>query len=61
MNTHVMHSLQFLRAILIEHHLRRERKAAGDVLSANARAEIAAILRSLSAGLDWATDGTERR
>lgn len=33
MNTHVMHSLQYLRAILIEHHLRRESKPMQETLS----------------------------
>lgn len=47
MNTHAMHSLQFLRAILIEYHLRRERKAPGGVLSTAARGEIDALMRHL--------------
>ena len=37
MNTHVVHSLQFLRAILIEHHLRRERKPPRAIVSVAAR------------------------
>ena len=57
MNTHVMHSLQFLRAILIEHRLRREQKRSSDSLSAEAREEIDAILRPLCSGLHWGTDG----
>jgi len=44
MNTHVMHSLQFLRAILVEHHLRRECKAPKGVLSSPARADIAVLM-----------------
>jgi len=43
MNTHVVHSLQFLRAILIEHHLRSERKPPRAVLSVAARDQIEAI------------------
>jgi hypothetical protein len=48
MNAHVMHSLQYLKAILIEYHLRRERKPAGGVLSAKARGEIDALMRVLN-------------
>ena len=47
MNTHVMHSLQFLRAILIEYHLRREQKHRGDTLSEAARSEIAGLMSTL--------------
>jgi hypothetical protein len=45
MNTHAMHSLQFLRAILLEYHLRDEGKQAGEILSREARAEIDAVMR----------------
>ena len=45
MNTHEMHSRQFLKAILIEYHLRDEGKQAWEVLSREARAEIGAVMR----------------
>ncbi len=51
MNTHVVHSLQFLRAILIEHHLRRERKPPRAILSVAARMQIEAIMLPLYAAL----------
>lgn len=44
MNTHVLHSLQYLRAILIEHHLRQDGLNAGAPLSSPARAAINAML-----------------
>ena len=50
MNTHVMHSLQFLRAILIEFYLRSERKPANGALSPAACTRVNAIMESL--GLD---------
>lgn len=53
MNTHVMHSLQFLRAILIEYHLRRERKPLGGALSTEARGAIDALMQPLNVLL-WA-------
>jgi hypothetical protein len=45
MNTHEMHSRQFLKAILIEHHLRGEGKQAWQALSREARAEIDVVMR----------------
>jgi len=47
MNTHVAHSVQFLRAILVEHHLRHERKPPRAVLSIAARGQIEAIMQPL--------------
>jgi len=47
MNTHVLHSLQFLRAILVEHHLRRECKPPRAVLSIAAREQIEAVMQPL--------------
>jgi hypothetical protein len=44
MNTHAMHSLQFLRAILIEHHLRAAGKPAWEVLPSHAQGEVEAIM-----------------
>ena len=61
MNTHVMQSLQFIRAILIEPRLRREQQRSGDSLSAEARGEIDANLRPLCSGLHWGTDGLSER
>jgi hypothetical protein len=49
MNTHAEHSVQFLRAILVEYHLRREHKPPAGVLSTQARAAIEAIMRTLFA------------
>ena len=48
MNTHVIHSLRFLGAILIECVLRREEKAPHETLSQTAEDEIAALLHALS-------------
>lgn len=45
MNTHAMHSLQFLRAILLDYHLRDQGKQAWEILSGEARAEIDAVMR----------------
>ncbi|QXP83527.1 hypothetical protein [Methylococcus sp. Mc7] len=49
MNTHVVHSLQYLRAILIESELRLEGKAPNQRLSAGGRDAIAALLAALGA------------
>jgi hypothetical protein len=51
MNTHVAHSLQFLRAILIEHHLRREHKPPRAMLSVASREQIEAVMQPLFAAL----------
>lgn len=47
MNTHVLHSLQYLRAILIEHHLRRAGLDPRARLPAAARAAVRAALAAL--------------
>ncbi len=47
MNTHVVHSLRFLGAVLIECLLRRESKGMKEALSAGAEAELADVLRGL--------------
>jgi hypothetical protein len=52
MNTHVVHSLRFLGAVLIECLLRREGKSPRDELSPRAEAEIAELMRGL--GRLWA-------
>lgn len=51
MNTHVVHSLRFLGAVLIECLLRREGKGMREALSAEAEAELADVLRDL--GESW--------
>lgn len=53
MNTHVMHSLQFLRAILIECHLRNEGKEARESMSQKAQAEVDAIMRLFNGCWDF--------
>lgn len=55
MNTHPGHSLQFLRAILIEFHLRLEGKPLQEALSERARTAIAALMRRLSDALEIAS------
>lgn len=47
MNTHVVHSLQYLRAILIERALRVEGKAPNERMSAGGWDSIAALLAAL--------------
>ena len=47
MNTHVLHSLQYLRAILIEHHLRRAGLDPRARLPASSRAAVRAALAAL--------------
>lgn len=49
MNTHPEHSRQYLRAILVEFYLRRERKALTAPLTAAAERTIAELLRSVEA------------
>ncbi|MBI3898029.1 MAG: hypothetical protein HY308_07000 [Gammaproteobacteria bacterium] len=51
MNTHVMHSLQYLRAILLEFYLRAEGKATHERLSAAARVAIDRCLAGLCDGV----------
>jgi hypothetical protein len=45
MNTHALHSLQYLRAILIEYHLRNAGKQAGERLPSQAQGEVDAVMR----------------
>lgn len=47
MNTHPEHSRQYLRAILVEFHLRRERKAPVEALSPPAERAIADLMRAV--------------
>lgn len=48
MNTHPEHSRQYLRAILVEHHLRREGKAPEQALSPAGERAIGAVMRALA-------------
>lgn len=47
MNTHPEHGRQYLRAILVEHHLRRERKTPSDTLSVAAEQDIRKTMRAI--------------
>lgn len=53
MNTHPLHSLQYLRAILIGHHAKMEEKEANEHLSANAEASVAALLAGVAREAGW--------
>lgn len=59
MNTHTMHAAQFLRAILVEYHLRRENSTHPDGLAQASRDEVSTVMTSLL-GADW-LDEFERR
>lgn len=59
MNTHVMHASQFLRAIMMEFHLRKEGVQRPDELSRPARQGVSALLASLL-GEEWLKE-VERR
>ncbi|MFM8330674.1 MAG: hypothetical protein ACKN9T_03200 [Candidatus Methylumidiphilus sp.] len=59
MNTHTLHAAQYLRAIVVEHHLRRAARQSPDELPPSSRAEISALMSALL-GADWAAD-VERR
>lgn len=59
MNTHIMHASQFLRAILMEFHLRKENVKNPEALSREAREEVSALLVGLL-GADWVGE-VERR
>lgn len=48
MNTHPEHGRQYLRAILIEYYLRRERKAPAAPLSASSERAVDGVLRALA-------------
>jgi hypothetical protein len=50
MNTHPVHSLQYLRAILVEFHLRIEHGGVNQVLSLAAQHDVADTLRKLDLG-----------
>lgn len=53
MNTHVMHATQYLRAILLERHLRAEGAPGHAELSAAAHRKVAGLLSELF-GAEWA-------
>jgi hypothetical protein len=59
MNTHTMHASQFLRAILVEYHARREGVSAPEDLSKSSQNTVAAVMISLF-GKDWLAE-VERR
>lgn len=59
MNTHVVHSLQYFRAILIEHRLRLEGKRPDERMSAGAWREILELTAGLAAL--WGFEGTARQ
>lgn len=50
MNTHPVHSVQYLRAILVEYHLRIEHRGVNEVLSPSAQSDVADTLRKLALG-----------
>ena len=50
MNTHPVHSLQYLRAILVEFHLRSEHAGVAGLLSHAAQSQVAATLCQLDLG-----------
>jgi hypothetical protein len=54
MNTHVVHSLQYLQAILLEFHLRVEGKGPSDQLSSESRADLQRCLAGFCVGLGFA-------
>jgi hypothetical protein len=57
MNTHPVHGLRFLHAVLIECLLRREGKAPGEPLSMTAREEITGFLQELAEQWRLSRDG----
>ena len=59
MNTHTMHASQFLRAILVEFHLRREGLHHPNDLPCAAREEVAGLMASLL-GDDWSGEVEKR-
>ena len=60
MNTHIMHSLQFLRAILIEFHLHHEQRHCDDTLSEAAQTEISTLMATLVARLELEREAAEK-
>ena len=59
MNTHKMHASQFLRAILVDYHVRREGVTSPDDLSKSAQLDVAGIITDML-GADWLAE-LERR
>ena len=59
MNTHTLHAAQFLRAILVEFHLRREGLSSPTKLSEAAREDVSSVMAGLL-GADWLAE-VERR
>jgi hypothetical protein len=59
MNTHTLHAAQFLRAILVEFHLRREGVGSPESLSAAAREAVSKRVASLL-GEDWLAEVEKR-
>jgi len=59
MNTHIMHAAQFLRAILMEYHMRLEGVGRPEGLSISARQEVSGLLAALL-GEEWVVE-LERR
>jgi hypothetical protein len=53
MNTHVAHSLQYLRAILLDFHLRAEAKASTDRLAPESRERLRRCLANFSASAQF--------
>ena len=58
MNTHPVHGLRFLHAVLIECLLRREDKAAGNPLSPLAREEVTSLMQGLAEQWRLSRDGS---
>ena len=56
MNTHILHSLHFFRAILIEFYLRHEQKHRYDTLSSMACGEVSEMMQSMGARLGLSGD-----
>jgi hypothetical protein len=59
MNTHTQHAAQFLRAMLVEFHLRRENARHPDNLTLASRTEVATVMASLL-GADWSEEVARR-
>ena len=57
MNTHPLHGLRYLYAVLVEHHLRLEKKAANQNLSQSGKARIRCLFEHLS--ISWNLAGKE--
>ncbi len=59
MNTHTMHAAQFLRAILVEFHLRREDSRHPGDLAKTSKDDISGMMISLL-GVDWGEEVEKR-